>query len=325
MKIFITGGTGFIGSQVVKRLVITEYELHCLVRKPDDESALKRLGVNTVKGDITNRESLLKGMEGCDWVINLAAIYKFWVPDRRIFHDVNVTGTRNVMECALKTGIAKIVHVSTGGIYGKPEDCPFTEESPVGPVRFSEYFQTKYEGDLIAWDFYKKKGLPLVVIYPCAVIGSGDPKASGLYIKDFVLRRMPATVLHNSILTWVYVKDVAEAIVRAAEKDNNIGEKYLIGKYQLSIREFNEMIHDVSGVPLPKLSLPNFLVSLNARLFTLFSDIIKKPPLWGMSVDQIRTMREGFCVDGSKAERELGISYTPVRRALQETIESFLN
>jgi len=323
MKIFITGGTGFIGSHTLKRLALTDHQLCCLTRESSDLSVLKELGVKIVTGDLADRESLLEGMQDCDWVIDIAGVYSFWEPNKRIYRDVNVTGTKNVMECALETGISKIVHVSTGGIYGKPEDYPFSEESPVGPIRFSEYFKTKYEGDLIAWEMYENKGLPLVMIYPCAVIGAGDPKTTGRYIGDLINRRMPATVLHNSVLTWVHVKDVAEAIVRAAEKEDNIGEKYLIGKHQLSIKEINNLVSDISGAPLPKLSLPNFVVSLNARLLTTLANLIKRPPLWGMSVDQIRTMKEGFAVDGSKVERELGISYTPVRDALEEAIASF--
>jgi len=323
MKIFITGGTGFIGSHTLKRLALTDHQLCCLTRESSDLSVLKELGVKIVTGDLADRESLLEGMQDCDWVIDIAGVYSFWEPNKRIYRDVNVTGTKNVMECALETGISKIVHVSTGGIYGKPEDYPFSEESPVGPIRFSEYFKTKYEGDLIAWEMYENKGLPLVMIYPCAVIGAGDPKTTGRYIGDLINRRMPATVLHNSVLTWVHVKDVAEAIVRAAEKEDNIGEKYLIGKHQLSIKEINNLVSDISGAPLPKLSLPNFVVSLNARLLTILANLVKKPPLWGMSVDQIRTMKMGFAVDGSKAERELGISYTPVRDALEEAIASF--
>ncbi len=323
MKIFITGATGFIGTHLVNRLAQTEHKLHCLVRKNSRVRAIEELGCTLITGDVTDKDSLLKGMKGCDWVINLANIYSFWEPDNRVFKAVNVDGNRNVMECALETGISKVVHVSTGGIYGKPADDPVTEESPVGPVRFCEYFQTKYEGDLIAWELYEKKGLPLVVIYPCAVLGSGDPKATGRYIKDLINRRLPATIFHDSVLTWVHVRDVAEAIVRAAEKEDNIGEKYVVGKHRLSLKELNEMISEISGVPLPKLHLPDPIVTINARLLTLLADIIKKPPIWGMSRDQIRVMKEGFRFDGSKVERELGITYTPVRVALEEAIGSY--
>jgi dihydroflavonol-4-reductase len=262
-------------------------------------------------------------MKGCDWVVNLANIYSFWEPDNRVFRLVNVEGTRNVLESALETGISKVVHISTAGIYGKPADSPFIEESPVGPVRFSQYFQTKYEGDLIAWEFFEKKRLPLLMVYPGAVLGPGDPKATGKYIDDLIHRRLPARVFEDSILTWVHVKDVAEAIVKALEKENNLGEKYLVGKYRLSMREINEMIKEISGVPLPKFHLPDPLVTLNAFFLTQVANIIKKPPLWGMSRDQIRTMKEGFRFDGSKAERELGITYAPVRVALEEAIASY--
>ncbi len=180
----------------------------------------------------------------------------------------------------------------------------------MGPVRFSQYFQTKYEGDLVAWEFYEKKRLPLLMVYPGAVLGPGDPKATGKYIDDLIHRRLPVRVFEDSVLTWVYVKDVAEAIVKALEKENNLGEKYLVGKYRLSMREINEMIREISGVSLPRFRLPDSLVTLNAFFLTQVADIIKKPPLWGMSRDQIRTMKEGFRFDGSKAEKELGITYT---------------
>ncbi len=323
MKIFITGATGFIGTHLVKRLAQTEHTLYCLVRKTSNIRELKEIGATLVTGDVTDKNSLLEGMEGCDWLLHLANVYSFWESNKQIYTEVNVEGTRNVMECALETGVSKVVHVSTAATYGKPADSPFVEESAVGSVRFSEYARTKYAGDQIAWELYEKKGLPLVVIYPGSVVGPGDSKASGKYISDLLRRRLPATVLPNSVLTVVYVMDVVEAIVSAAEKENNISEKYLIGKHQLSVGESNEMISEISGVPLPKIRLPDSLAMFNAILLTALADLIKKPPLWGMSTDQIKTMREGFRFDGSKAERELGITYTPIRDALEETIASY--
>ncbi len=323
MNIFITGATGFIGIHLVKRLTQTGHELFCLARKTSDVRKLEEQGITLINGDVTDKDSLLEGMRGCQWVINLANLYSFWKPKKQIFSDVNIKGTLNVMECALETGVSKVVHVSTAGIYGKPADSPFTEESPVGPARFSEYFRTKYEGDLIAWELYEKRGLPLVMIYPTAVLGAGDPKATGQYIQNLIHRRLPATVFDDRIFTFVYVKDVAEAIIRAAEKENNIGEKYLVGKHQLSWREINQMVSEISGVPLPKIHLPDFLAMVNARLLTLVANLIKKSPIWGMAIDQIRTMKEGAQADGSKAERELGISYTPIRVALEEAIASY--
>ncbi len=320
MKIFITGGTGFIGKYTTELLSKTNHELKILIRRTSETSILNKPNITPVKGELKDRKSLLEGMQDCDSVINIAGHYTFWEPDKRIYGDVNIDGTRNVFECALETDIKKVVHVSTAGIYGKPKEEPFNEMSQVGPVQYSEYFRTKYEGDKIAWDLFEKRNLPLVVIYPVCVLGAGDIKASGRYIKDLISRKLPATVFSNHTFSFVYVKDVAQAIINALEKENNIGEKYLIGNNRYTWKELNKMISEISGVPLPKLSMPDFLTMMNAYMLTGLADLIKKPPLWGMAIDQMKVMNAGFSVDGSKAERELGIKYTPIRFALEEAI-----
>lgn len=261
-------------------------------------------------------------MTGCNRVLNLANVYSFWERDPRIYYEVNVEGTRKVMEAALEMGIDKVVHVSTAGIFGRPSEIPFSEESPVGPKRFSEYFRTKYEGDLIAWKLYKERHLPLVMIYPVAVLGPGDTKATGQYIARLINKRLPATVFENKRFTFVHVEDVAEAIIKAAEKENNFGEKYIIGNQCLTFGEINRMVSEIAGVALPGIRMPDFLTMINARLLTILANIIKKPPLWGMATDQMRVMKAEFVADGSKAEKELGITYTPIRNAIEETIIS---
>lgn len=131
---------------------------------------------------------------------------------------------------------------------------------------------------------------------------------------------MPVTAFDDSVQTYVHVKDVAEAIVRALEKENNLGKKYLIGKEALPYREYNWLISELSGVPLPKMRLPGSLVMAQAMLLTGLADLTKKPPLWQMSADAIRTARENLWFDGSKAEKELGIVYTPIRVAIEDEI-----
>ena len=325
MRIFVTGGTGFIGTHLVRKLASTDHQVTCLVRRSSNTSVLEQLGVNFVSGDVTNPNSLRLAITGHDCIINLANIYSFWESDPRVYQRVNVEGTRSVMEIALEAGVSKVVHVSTGGIYGKPKDVPFTEESEVGPVQFSEYFRTKYVGDQIAWELFKNKRLPLVMVYPTAVLGPGDPKATGQYILRLLQRRLPARVLESCMFTFVHVNGVAEIIYRAATKENNIGEKYLAGKFQHTFGEINRMVSEISKVPLPRIYLPDSLVMLNAWLLTKIADIIKRPPIWGMAIDQIRVMKEGVRADGSKAERELGIVYSPIRKALEDAITSYQN
>jgi dihydroflavonol-4-reductase len=323
MRIFITGGTGFIGTHLVRRLSETDHQLTCLVRKSSNTAAIASQKVRLINGDITNATSLRDAIKDHDCVINLANIYSFWERDPNIYNQVNIEGTRNVMESCLEAGVAKVVHISTGGIYGKPKDSPFTEESQVGPVRFSKYFQTKYAGDKIAWELYENNKLPLVIVYPMAVLGPDDPKTTGQYIKRLLKRQLPARVLENSTFTFVHVKDVVEIIYRAVMKPNNIGEKYFAGKFQHTFGEINRMVSNISGVPLPFLRLPDFAVSFSSLLLTGIANIIKRPPIWDMSADQIRVMKEGARAGSDKAERELGIEYTPIRKAIEEAINSY--
>jgi dihydroflavonol-4-reductase len=323
MKIFVTGSTGFIGTHLIQRLSETDHQVTCLVRSRSNTSALENRNVARVIGDVTDRALLGPQMRDHDCVINLANVYSFWEPDRSVYRKVNIDGTRNVMEAALEAGVSKIVHISTGGIWGRPKDVPFTEESEVGPVRFSEYFETKFLSDEIAWRMYRDQKLPLVMVFPMAVLGPGDPKATGEYILRIIRRRLPARVMENCVFTFVHVKDVAEIIYRAAVKENNIGQKYIAGKFQYAFGEINRMISEISGVPLPRLRLPDFSIMPNAWLLTKLADIIKRPPIWGMATDQMRVMKNEFRADGSKAERELGIQYTPIRDAVAEAIASY--
>lgn len=320
MKIFLTGATGFIGSRVAERLAESRHELRCLVRRKSNLDALGNVGATLVPGDVTDKDSVLQGMQGCDTVINVAGVYDFWRADKLAYAATNITGVRNVMEAALETGVKKVVHVSSVVVYGKPPDVPFTEDSTAGQLHFSEYARTKYEGDLVAWELYRTRELPLVVVYPAAVLGPGDTKPTGMYIERFIHKRLPARVLEHGVLTWVHVRDVAEVIVKALEKQDNIGARYFVGKERLSFGEINDLLSEISGVPKPKMSLPDPLVMFNATLLTWLANIIKRPPPLGMSIDQMRTMKEGFQVDGRKVEKELCLKYTPVRVAIEEAV-----
>lgn len=323
MKIFVTGGTGFIGGYLVRRLSKTNHELVCLARKSSDKSNLKQVGVKVVNGDLLDKASLLEGMQGCDWVVNLASNFVFWVPDKNVYEQINIHGTRNLMESALEVGVSKIVHISTEAVYGNAT-WPITEDSRPGDYCPSQYAQTKREGDHIACRMYQEKGLPLVMIYPGAVIGADDPKAAGRYLRNFALQRMPGQVVVDKPFPWVYVEDVCEAILKALEKDNNIGEKYFVSACNLTFGEINHLIAEVAGVRLPWLHIPDSVAMTGARLLTWIADRIKKPPLLDLSVDQVSLMKQGYIFDGSKATRELGLTYTPIRLAVEQALASII-
>ncbi len=133
-------------------------------------------------------------------------------------------------------------------------------------------------------------------------------------------RKLPARVFEDSVITWVTVRDVAEAILLALEKPDVIGERYLLGKERLCWREFNRLVCEIAGVPLPRLVMPDVLVLAASLAATAWAYLTGRPPVWQLAWDSIRTIRAGLEFDGSKAERELGLCYTPVRQALEEMI-----
>lgn len=322
MRVFVTGATGFVGSHLVRKLAASQHEMCCLVRSASATEPLREAGASLVRGDVTQRNTLAAGMAGCDCVVHLANLYSLWEPDPSLYTKVNIDGTRNVMEVALDIGVPKVIHISTVLVYGKPDQSPFTEETPPGRLQFGEYARSKAEADRTAWELHETRGLPLVVLYPGGILGPGDDKFTGQVIRDLVAGRMPATVLDRSVFTYVDVRDVADGIVRAMEKDDNIGEKYFLGKYQLSMREFYESVCESSGVRVPRLRLPDALAMPSAMLLTFIANVVKRPPLWGLTTDAIRMGLAGVRADGTKAERELGITYTPLRKALEDCVRS---
>lgn len=324
MKIFITGATGFIGTHLVRRLASAGHQMRCLARRTSRTETVREVGAAAVPGDVTHKDSVLAGMSGCDAAVNLANFFEFWAPDPRIYRDVNILGTRNVVESAIAAGVSKVIHVSTVAIYGNAT-WPITEVSEVGARCPSKYAQTKRAGDLAAWELYHKGNLPLLMVYPGGVLGPDDHKATGRYVSNLVRGKMPAQVLTSSVFPWVHVRDVAEAIVRALEKPENIGEKYIVVAENHTFGDINKMVRDLSGVKLPSLTLPDRLTVALAHVVTGLADLTKKPPLLDLAIDQIRLMKQGFEADGSKAAKDLGFSYTPIRVALEEEIKAAIS
>jgi dihydroflavonol-4-reductase len=324
MKVFVTGATGFIGARLVECLSDTEHQVVCLARSTSVLERLQALPVSITIGDIRDAHFLVGAMRGCDWLVHLASSFEFWVPDRRVYREVNVEGVRNVMQSALQAHISKVIHVSTAAVYGNAP-WPITEDTPFGTYRASEYAQTKFDGDMIAWRMYEEQGLPLVVIYPSAVIGPNDPKAAGRYLKNFALGRMPAQVLVDTPFPWVHVDDVCQAIHHALEKQDNIGEKYIVSACNMTFGEMNHLICEEAASRLPFVRLPEAMTVAGAKVLTAISGVTRRRPLLDLSVDQIDLMRLGYQLDGSKAERELGLVYTPIREAVAQAVASMHN
>ena len=242
MKALVTGATGFVGGAVVRALVKRGIDVRVLARAGADLQNIQNLTVERVEGDLRDQASLRSSLTGCQQLYHVAAHYALWAKDPSIFYDVNVTGTKNLLEAARDVGTERIVYCSTIGAIGLPPGGGLgTEETPVSLEQMAgHYKRSKY---LAEQEVLKlaKAGLPVVIVNPSAPVGAGDvkPTPTGQVIVDFMKGRMPAYI--ETGMNIVDVDDVAAGHLLAMQK-GRIGERYILGNKNLMLREVFEIL-----------------------------------------------------------------------------------
>ncbi len=319
--IAITGATGFVGRHVMNRLLEEpDLTLRCLVRSEPATSELTALGerVSCIRGDVREPASLAPLVKGAWGIINLAGYRDFWSLRPELYEELNTRGAQNVFEAALAADVQKVVQVSTPLAFGVPERIPFDEETAPGPHP-SKYARSKYLADQIGWRMQAERGLPLTVVHLAAVIGAGDPRPT-MEVRRAVDRRLPLLVGADTTYTYVHVADAAEAIVRALLNPVTTGRRYLIGTERATTREYFSIIGELAEVPVPDINLPERVLIPVARILEQCARLTKKRP--AIPVDILKTTAAGSLVfDGTRAERELGMQYTPLREALRDAVD----
>lgn len=318
----VTGATGFVGRHVVERLLQEkDIEVICMVRGTSGASRLAEFvdAVSFRQGDITRPETLAQAFEGSWGVVNVAGYREFWSADRDRFYDINERGALNVFEACVEAGVEKVVQVSTPLTWGVPERLPFNEESAPGEHP-SDYARSKYLGDKAGWRLHWEAGLPLTAVYLAAVIGAGDDKAT-MEVRRAVEGKLPALVGADTTYTYVYVRDAAEAIVKALMKQDSVGRKYLIGNQRATTREYFNTIGRLSGVAIPNRNIPEKWLMPMARGMELLSRKTRRRPL--LPLDVLKTTAAGSLLfDATRSVEELGMTYTPLETALAESVEA---
>ena len=322
MKTLVTGGTGFIGANVVRALMKRGVEVRALVRPRSDTRNLDSLEVELVAGDLRDRGSLEAALEGCATVYHVAAMYALWARNPREIYDSNVTGTINILEAAGQAGVQKIVYTSSVATIGLPKDgTPGTEEVPLPPEDMvSDYKRSKYlaEQEVLK---YAQRGLPVVIVNPSFPVGAWDvkPTPSGQIIVNFLRGKIPAYV--DTGLNVVDVEDVAIGHIMAAEK-GRIGERYILGHTNLTLPELFQLLAEVSGRSAPRIRVPYGVAYLSACVSELVArTITHKPPF--VTLAGVKLSRKRMFFDASKAVRELGLPQTPAIEALRKAVQWF--
>lgn len=322
MKTLVTGGTGFIGSAVVRHLLDAGHEVRALVRQGSDQRNLAGLPVQIAYGDLRDKDSLRKALIGCRCLYHVAAHYSLWSRDRRIAYEINVTGTKNILEAAGEEGVERIVYTSSVGTLGIPPDGrPGTETTPVTfDDMVGEYKKSKYLAEQEALTC-ARKGLPVVIVNPSAPVGPRDikPTPTGKMIVDFLKGWMWAYL--ETGLNLIDVEDVAAGHLLAAEK-GRVGEKYILGNKNIALREIFEILSRISGIRAPRVKIPHGLALSVAYLDHWVSlSITGRPP--HIPLDGVRMARKKMFFDSSKAVSELGLPQSPVEAALENAVRWF--
>jgi len=314
MSILVTGGTGFVGGAIVKALLSAGKQVRVLARHTSRTEHLTSQGVEIAYGDILERNSIEKALQGCDTLFHAAALYELWNLDKNALMETECQGTRNAMEAAMATAVNKIIYTSTALTIGERKGEVGTEATRHRGYFLSKYERAKYEAEQIALS-YLNKGLPIIFVNPASVYGPGDLKPSGRAIVNVVNGRMPG-LFHGSN-SLVYLDDVGAGHARAAEK-GKVGERYILCGNSVTLIDWGRLLCQLSGAKMPP-AVPVFISGMYATFGEAVSLFTKRPPV--LSWETFRTACHGFRVDGSKAANELGLVYTSLEEGLQTTIQ----
>ena len=318
MKTLVTGATGFLGSHVARALAGRGEDVRVLVRPSSDLRAIEGLDAERFLGDLRDRASLDRALQGVQCVFHVAADYRLWARDPREIYESNVRGTQNLLDAARQAGAEKFVYTSTVATIAVPREGDLPNEatqSSVGEM-IGHYKRSKFEAEQCALRA-AEEGFPVVIVNPTTPVGPADwkPTPTGKIIVDFLNGRMPGYV--DTGLNFVPVEDCARGHLLAAER-GRVGERYILGGRNLTLKQMLDILSLASGRPAPRWKIPHALAYAAACVESGVSRLLGREPQ--IPLEGVRMARHKMFVNASKAERELGFAPGPVEAALERAV-----
>ena len=318
MIALVTGATGFLGNHVARLLAERGERVRVLVRPSSELRRLEGLPVERVTGDLREPASLARATEGVETVYHVAADYRLWARAPREIYEANVTGTRNLLQAARKAGVARFVYTSTVATVAVPHTGSLPDERTVSSLdqMIGHYKRSKWLAEQEALGA-ARAGMPVVIVNPTTPVGPGDarPTPTGRTLVDFLNGRMPAYV--DTGLNWVPVEDAAAGHLLAAER-GSVGERYILGGENLSLKQVLDMVAGVSGRPAPRVRLPHAMALAAGYADAAVSHLLSREPR--IPLEGVRMARHSMFVDAGKARRELEFAPGPVAAALERAV-----
>lgn len=297
--------------------------MRVLARPGSRLACLESLPVEVVTGDLLDRPSLERAVEGCQAVFHVAADYRLWARDSRELYRNNVEGTEQMLAVASERGVSRFVYTSTVGTIGIPKNgSEGTEDSFPAPAALAgHYKRSKFMAEQAVLR-YASRGYPVVVVNPTAPVGEGDwkPTPTGKIILDFLNRKIPAYL--DTGLNWVDVRDVADGHL-AAWVRGKPGERYILGGRNMSFKQLLDSLSKITGLPSPSFRMPYGLALCAGAVDSFVSRLSGKPPR--VPWEGVRMARHKMYVSTAKAQRELGYQPGDVESALERAVKWFQN
>lgn len=319
-RVLVTGASGFVGSAVARALGGRGLELRALVRATSARGNLAGLGVEAVEGDITDPVAMGRAMAGARWLFHVAADYRLWARDPGEITRANVEGTRTVMRAALGAGVERIVHTSSVATLRAGDSVVDEAASLAEGEGIGAYKKSKVAAERLVERMAREEGLPAVIVLPSTPIGPGDakPTPTGRIVVEAAMGRIPAFV--DTGLNLVHVDDVARGHVLALEK-GAVGERYILGGQDASLRELLAAIAGLTGRRPPTLELPRAPLYPLAFAAEAVARITGKEPF--VTRDALNMAAHHMFFTSAKAERELGYRARPYIEALRDALGWF--
>jgi dihydroflavonol-4-reductase len=321
MRVFLTGGTGFIGGHVARKLRERGDEVRALVRDPQRGRELEGLGCELLIGDLSDTAAIATGLVGCDALIHGAAVYEVGIPadERPAMYQANVVGTENALTAALEANTPKVVYVSTVGAFGNTRGQVVDETYEHPGTGFTSYYEeTKYQAHRVAKRLIAERELPCVIVQPGGVYGPKDHSAIGTQINQFLAGRMPMIAFPDLGMNMVHVEDVADGVLLALDKGET-GESYVLGGEITTMRELIDTVGRVADRKPPKRAMPTGMLKAMTPVGGLVGKVMGQPP----NLRELISSADGvtFWAKHDKAIAELGYSPRGLEEGLRQTLE----
>jgi len=321
-KALITGATGFIGRAVADSAARRGLELRLLLRSDKYIDQVQHLRFERAYGDVTDPESLRKACDGIDVVFHVAAMYSMWVRDIDLLMKTNVEGARAMVSAAMDAGVKKIIYTSSVSAIGHRDDGKPSDETVEWNLEFTKdpYTKSKHLANLAVNELVKQ-GAPVVTMHPTAPIGRGDikPTPTGQMYIDFINGKVP--VWFDGGFSVVDVEDCGEGHLLACEKAR-VGEHYILAAENRTLKELFDLTSELMGTPKIKMKVSKGMAVCAGGLMEWMSNsITQKTPVLTASGARMTCLPPFY--DGSKAVRELGLKYTPIRESFEKMLWYF--